>query len=386
MLRFIGIMIPPLRNVLLQLNEFKMLQSQFSASLADWDISKISSEDTAIPLLFRLSPESFHKYMVFCERRTQYRSKNNTLGLISHEVMKLAHKDEEQFFLKDDQDHNIAYCGFIKKEYDLRHICPFATSWHDTFLDLKSRNRWNGDFQQFVQSLHNDGVIFPKEIHDDLKQIKIILTYSRDSWASKFYTPWVKKDLWTVHEGISLFTGQHPDNYTQSASLKKHKSFIDLSQNQRSIKFYEHQDFGKFWIYGNPDTYQYENLEEKIKDAVDAKKLIGIYRDNVLRFKPQIIVEFLLKELEYIPPSILTDLLFPPQAKKAQPLSQRALIDAYLKWVEKNQADGTIPSWKQDQEAMTMALGKKPTDSKIKQIRGEYAPELWKKQGRRKSP
>ncbi|HRK97416.1 MAG TPA: hypothetical protein PLE43_02945 [Alphaproteobacteria bacterium] len=75
----------------------------------------------------------------------------------------------------------------------------------------------------------------------------------------------------------------------------------------------------------------------------------------------------------------------PRSNKRAAPISEAALVAAYNNHVNEHEKNVTIPTWKQDQEAMEQALGKKPTDSRIKQIRRTHAPEHWKQQGRRKT-
>lgn len=101
------------------------------------------------------------------------------------------------------------------------------------------------------------------------------------------------------------------------------------------------------------------------------------------RHREDIIVE--VKELLIDPDDVLALEGSVQGAQKASPISVPALERAYKQHVKENESAGTIPTWKEDQEAMTKALdGKKPTDKQIKQIRKELAPKHWKQQGRRK--
>lgn len=70
--------------------------------------------------------------------------------------------------------------------------------------------------------------------------------------------------------------------------------------------------------------------------------------------------------------------------QESHPIAPAALRKLYKSYIKENESKGAIPSWKKDQEVMTKALGKKPTDKQIKQIRAEEAPKHWTQRGRRK--
>lgn len=305
--------------------------SKYTSHPASWNAVEILSEDKAIALLMCLEPEAWLRYFIFCE--------NNS----GKDLAKLSANDRAEMLFVEE------YESFLRKAFNfIPEISRYAVlrGWVSS---MKQRGQWNGSLAVYAQTLYDNGFIFTPEIVARLQ-----LKYSPDSQAIQFYKDWHDKKAWTLAEAIDLFAGKDP--------REKSPSFVNLCQY---------------------DDLKYGDLSDLVERHIAIKKLTRL-NDNK-SFEPESIVAWLIENTQYTPPPSLLEVLYPPEKKKAGPISSAALEKAYRAYVEGARHLTSFPSWQNDQKVMTEALGAKPTDLQIKEIRRRLAPNAWKQQGRRKS-
>ncbi|NCC61233.1 MAG: hypothetical protein EOM12_09875 [Verrucomicrobiae bacterium] len=259
---------------------------KYSDSIKDWPIEKVDSENAALPLLMGLEPEYFNRYTKALKKRKMDASWN---------MSNL--EPEERHFLWQ-------YLKFLRKEYD------YLDSPHFTLFrfweSVKEKALWKGELNGYVQALHNEGFIFPKQTYDALREKEIVPAYDKDGWAMRFYKRWLKEGGWTLQESLSLFRGQDPRG-------EGWRSFFSIGQNP--------------WLFttGSESSYAWDEFDEKFYELkhrvarhVEVGKLPAFSREGVDEklFRPEAIVTWLLKHVLYIPPEPLLLVTLNPDEKK----------------------------------------------------------------------
>lgn len=193
--------------------------------------------------------------------------------------------------------------------------------------------------------------------------------------SSSMYDECIKKPLWTLEESWLLFS--ELDELTYEDFFR---SDIDLGAGGITMINSE---------YSERTGKTFPSIPEGLVEFVNAYiakgdlKPVKISDSSERYYTPSEIIPILETYTDRKAPERLSFLT--EKAIKAQPISEAQLRKEYAQYVKKYPNDTPPPSWENDQKAMTKALGKKPSNRQIKQIRANLAPEAWKKRGRKKA-
>lgn len=192
-------------------------------------------------------------------------------------------KPEEKWFYSE-------YGKYIGKFYDAHHsdVTRFLRK-------IKTHNLWKGEFKRYCQDLHDAGFIFRNKTYEILRQQGIHLEYSKDGWAYKFHSNWVKrKALWTLEEAGKLYTGADPlggREFFGFGEFQKGDSGHSL-HDFKTVLFLDENGEWKEPILKN--FYDETSLENFVKRYVAKGVIIPTYENGEKsEFEPKEIIQFL---------------------------------------------------------------------------------------------
>ncbi|MEZ5918575.1 MAG: hypothetical protein R3D66_01190, partial [Alphaproteobacteria bacterium] len=221
-------------------------------------LSEIRDEDTAIAVLSRLEPEFFIR----------------ARGLKN----KAASTASDKKFARD-------YSAFIAEESSRFFIFEIA------YDRIKAKRLWSGDFQSYLEALHNDGVFLELDVYDYLKSEGFELRYADNSPVMQYYRTALARKLWTLDEAVSLFTGTEIDGYEfmdlrkETAAIRKlDPSWQNLDGDREEIRRRE-------WCYEDKNTERCEILRDWLARHTAAdKKMEAKEVKGESFYKPKVIV------------------------------------------------------------------------------------------------
>lgn len=179
----------------------------------------------------------------------------------------------------------------------------------------------------------------------------------------------LEQELWTLEEAFYILhkstNSPEPKQESQNGLYQGYITSVDAEYDERFVCpfFLDFKQKIERQIALN-SLQKYDLPEHKI--AVKPSELV------------KIIIEKNILELD----DTIKHFYFPPNSK-AQPISIAALEREYKRYIKIHNSSTPPPTWKDDQEEMKNLLGNKPTDKQIKDTRAKFAPEEWKKRGRK---
>jgi len=169
--------------------------AQYEAEVDLTTIPKTDNENQALAVMLVVEPRQFDRFINLDDKCVSEPSDEN--GYVAY----VKFSPDEKWFYSE-------YGDFLKTHYDAHH-----TSISNFSREVRKYCKWEGDFSKYCQLVHDGGVIFRKKTYEHLVKKGVILEYSHDGWAYKFYSDWVKrKPLWSAELAAKLYTGSDPNN------------------------------------------------------------------------------------------------------------------------------------------------------------------------------
>lgn len=159
---------------------------------------------------------------------------------------------------------------------------------------IRTLNAWKGDFRDYVQSIHNEGIIFPNICYANLKKLGIELSYTREGWAYNFYADWVKrKPLWTLQEAAKLYMGSDPYNG---------REFEGMGEPQERVSGYKFFDIESILFVNSNEETEISNVplsdfQNSLKKFIDDNIAAGELSTKNGKFEPLEIISFFKKKI-----------------------------------------------------------------------------------------
>lgn len=268
--------------------------SRYTACLSEWCLNNIEDENTALPLLLGLNPTYFTQFQDLQNRQDEGQKTGTETPYYT------SFSSEEKWLF-------IEYNKFLKKEF------PSLMGGHSAFYpisasirDAKCLANWTGNFEAYVQELHDNGVLFRPETYAALEKHKISLPYTENGWSLQFYRRWLRQGTWSLKTAAGLYLGQDPSRTDRGFIILGHTGLHGSGaglalESAETIAEYDHE--GKFLqppeetlddIFSeNQETQQWYILEKFVKGHIEAKNITPANEDTQNpKFLPIDIVEF----------------------------------------------------------------------------------------------
>lgn len=240
-------------------------------------LSEIRDEDTAIAVLSGLEPEFFIR----------------ARGLKN----KAASTASDKKFARD-------YSAFIAEESSRFFIFEIA------YDRIKAKRLWNGDFQNYLAALHNDGVFLERDVYDYLKSEGFELRYADNSPAMQCYRTALARKLWTLDEAVSLFAGTEIDGYEFTDLRKETVAIRKLDPSRQNLDGNREEVRRREWCYEDKNTGRCEILRDWLARHTATEKIVAHEKGGTQFYDPVAIVEWLLNVTGQKPVPILDEILF----------------------------------------------------------------------------
>ncbi len=286
----------------------------------------ITSENEALSVLLGLQFEYFAQFIALNERQTNEPKDSDGFAAYAR------FSSEERWFYSE-------YRQFLEKQYYDITAVPLI---NHVVNAAKALNLWKGNFNDYVQKLYNEGVIFKEDVYEQLLPHGITVDIAHDSWALKFYKYWISQGGWTLKEAVSLFKGSDP--------RKNHRSLIDVSQNTWILNYDSHC---LSWDEFENTVVQ---LDERLARHTAIQEISHYEMGKDVLYKPAEIVAWLQKHTVYLPPKALlmalgNDVLSQYEATEQNRINQNENIAALvapsqsLKEVESEMYRDAVKIW-----------------------------------------
>lgn len=302
------------------------MHEQYRADLKEWNVANIQDEDTALSLLLGLQPKHFIRIQALEERQKT--------GVLKDGFAPRAWQfsDDEKWFYDE-------YLAFLREEFPYLRQKGYGTIMHalaPLVRDAKCLATWQGSFKEYVQELHDNGLVLMPKIYDSLQVLGVAPSYSSQGWAVQFYKRWASYPTWSLKQAADLYLGTDPD---------KSQSFIYLGdrylhgsgagfalESDETIAEYDYN--GKFiqppddnfdHIFNDePDPHAPRYLLESfVRSHMDAGHIKAVKDDGPekLYFKPEIIVDFFKN---YLGRTYRPEALYMAMAPETEPKPKRS--------------------------------------------------------------
>lgn len=275
--------------------------SQYKDNLENWEPSKITDEDTALPLLLGLNPEYFTRFLTLHYRQDKEERTPDNLAPYYR------FKPEEKWLFSN-------YHDFLKEKFpDLAQAygCPIFYI-AKRYQKAKDLNLWTGAFAAYIQALHDNGFIFMPRIYDSLKKHGISPSYSANGWAMQFYQRFLRQPLWKLKDAASIYRGSDPNGSREFVdfantnalhgsgagfALETSETIAEFDGNDKFVPPPEQTLAEIMKNEKNPfdDPISLEGFVRRHLEAeslVDGNKFEAIEKNGELYFKPEMIVKF----------------------------------------------------------------------------------------------
>lgn len=244
------------------------LAQKYAFDFKHFQPDSVSSEDEAFALLLGFEPKAWSRYQ-------------SLLPLEEGSPRPERRKKDEKFFRE--------YGGFLKGEYG--EYAPYNLT--EAYRFTRTLGVWSGDFRDYVQALHDSGLIFKSEIYSKLKELGIVPAYSECSRVRLYYQQRAKDGLWSLDLVVKLYLGYARDGQ---------KIFYILDQRERPISdklICDTQPYQYLDRLGKPGY-----VSEFVKEHVNARTDIETFNGS---FRPKEITKFLR---QYFPDTYRLEVLF----------------------------------------------------------------------------
>ncbi len=242
-------------------NDFARYETNLS-SVTLKQLNALQGEDEVLLHLLGLNPVSWAEYVALNNRKR---------GTTPQEECLFKH-----------------YTQFLRKKFPTFGKGRSAFNQLSTRLQAaKNLARWNGNFADYVQTLHDNGVLFMPQTYAAFEKMNIPLQYTKDSWAINFYKGFLRRSpTWDLKTAASLYLCQHPTGDGRGfialgpVGLHGTGSGMALDSNETIVEYDEHGNYSSEMYQAlkmdddrvfadNPIAHAWFILERNVRQHID---------------------------------------------------------------------------------------------------------------------
>lgn len=298
------------------MNNNKLESGNFLCDFSTIKPDNIQTENTALLVLLGLDVKSANEYLALREAQTK-QSERSAIGIFQ--------KSFEEFW----NQYVTFMFSYTRSDYTLESV----------LRKLRKLAKWNGDFEEYAQTLYTNGLIYKPAVSEGLKNIGITLEYSKDAPAYKFYNHALQKGIWSFTEAACLIKGQDPFPIYEDLPL-------DMSQDYMLLHMYEDGEVSATITHYTGEYLTDLNLSELIHKHIAAeiiqdvtytpKNKNKLYPINEPYFFPKDIVKWFIENSLYTPRRVLLDILYGEESYSGLDAQRQLRIDEVNAVLKKN--------------------------------------------------